>query len=597
MSLAQYHLVQLLQQQSQQRADSIALEGFELAAPWDRVSWKAFDSISHQVAKAMIKFGLQAQDTAVILSQNCPQWTCADIGLLKARAIVVPVYPSSTQEQASFIINDAGAKVLFVDDAEQYHMACKLQAVCPSVEYLVVFDANVPLLDTPNHLHFDSLITEDLSAQDRALTERLQAANLDDLLTLIYTSGTTGDPKGVMLDYRNMASTIRQHDTCLNFNPGDTSLAFLPLSHVFERSWSFFALCRGGRNVYLKDTMKIKEAIVAVRPHTLCVVPRFLEKVYSAVQDKVSKAPKSRQRLFHWAMAAGQRQFEVNQGRAKTSAILSLQWVVANKLVFSKLQAVLGGRLKFMPCGGAALDMTVGNFFHGINLPVLCGYGMTETNATVTMNTLNNRVPGSNGKPLPETEVKLGAFDEIMVRGDAVMRGYYKRPDDTAATFEDGWLKTGDAGRFDEQGNLFITDRIKELMKTSNGKYIAPQRVEGKVGSCPFIEQVAIIADGRNFVSALIVPSFEALEYWAKEQGLVFDSLASLLERAEVLAHFEQRLIHLQHDLAAFEQIKKFSLLPEAFTIEAGLITPTLKLRRKAIYQRYAPEITAMYAG
>ncbi|MBB1268463.1 long-chain fatty acid--CoA ligase [Shewanella sp. SR44-3] len=595
MSLEQYHLVQLLQQQSQQRADCIALEGFELAAPWQQVSWKAFDSISHQVAKAMIKFGLQAQDTAVILSQNCPQWTCVDVGLLKARAVVVPVYPSSTQEQASFIINDAGAKVLFIDDAEQYHMACKLQAVCPSVEYLVVFDASVALLDTPNHVHFDSLIAADLSTQDEALAERLQAANLDDLLTLIYTSGTTGEPKGVMLDYRNMASTIRQHDTCLNFTPGDTSLAFLPLSHVFERSWSFFALCRGGHNVYLKDTMKIKEAIVAVRPHTLCVVPRFLEKVYSAVQDKVSKAPKARQRLFHWAMAVGTRQFEVNQGRAKPSKRLSIQWKLANKLVYSKLQAVLGGRLKFMPCGGASLDVTVVNFFHAICVPVLCGYGMTETNATVTMNTLDNRVPGSNGKPLPETQVKLGENDEIMVRGDAVMRGYYKRAEDTAATFEDGWLKTGDAGRLDEQGNLFITDRIKELMKTSNGKYIAPQRVEGKVGSCPFIEQVAIIADGRNFVSALIVPAFEALEHWAKEQNIAFDSMASLLARSEVLAHFEERLLNLQHDLAAFEQIKKFTLLTDAFTIEAGLITPTLKLRRKAINQKYGAAIDAMY--
>jgi long-chain acyl-CoA synthetase len=596
MSLEQYHIIQLLQLQSQALGNTVALEGFELEAPWQQVSWQRFDSISSQIAKALIAKGLEVQGKAVIFSQNCPQWTCADVGILKARGVVVPVYPSSTQEQAAFIINDAEAKVLFVDDAEQYHMACKLQAVCPSVEHIIIFDPSVKLLDTPNHVHLDSLLEDDFSEQEDEYAKRIQATNLDDLVTLIYTSGTTGEPKGVMLDYRNMASTIKQHDDCLDFTPGDTSLAFLPLSHVFERTWSFFALCRGGRNVYLKDTMRVKEAIVAVRPHTLCVVPRFLEKVYSAVQDKVSKAPKARQTLFHWAIAVGARQFEVRQGRAKPSKRLSIQWNLANKLVYSKLQAVLGGRLKFMPCGGASLDVTVVNFFHAINVPVLSGYGMTETNATVTMNTLKNRVPGSNGQPLPDTQVKLGENNEILVRGDSVMRGYYKRAEDTAATFEDGWLKTGDAGRFDEQGNLFITDRIKELMKTSNGKYIAPQRVEGKVGSCPFIEQVAIIADDRNFVTALIVPAFDALAFWAKERGLAFESIDAMLSHGDVIAHFEERLLNLQHDLAAFEQIKKFTLLPDAFTIEAGLITPTLKLRRKVIYKKYAAEIDAMYS-
>ncbi len=601
MSLQQYHLINLIQQQHLQRGESIALEGYGMKAPWDKISWSKFECYSERIAKGLIALEFEPQDKVAILSQNCPQWTCADVGTLKAKAVVVPIYPTSTIEQASYIINDSGAKLIFVGDAVQYEMAIKLLAFCPSLQYIVVFDEDVELRDHSehhgSHTRFDSwLLDHEYDAVVREeYTTRVNNLSLDDLLTLIYTSGTTGEPKGVMIDYRNMASVIRQHDTVLPFVAGDVSLAFLPLSHIFERGWSFYALCRGGQNVYLTNPMDVRQAIVDVKPHTLCVVPRFLEKVYSAVQEKVAGAPALRQKMFAWAMSVGERQFEVTQGRAKGSLVLKLQHKLANKLVFSKLQEVLGGRLKFMPCGGAALDQNVASFFHGINLPVLCGYGMTETTATVTCNTLNNRVAGSNGKTLPEVEIKLGKDDEILVRGDTVMRGYYNRPEDTAEAFEDGWLKTGDAGRIDENGNLFIVDRIKELMKTSNGKYIAPQRVEGKVSCCPFIEQVAIVADAKNYVTALIVPAFESLEAWAKEKGVHYESPVELLRNTQVIEHFEQRLATLQTELAGFEKIKKFTLLPEAFSMEAGLITPTLKLRRKMIYHKYANEINAMY--
>ncbi|MCW3172223.1 AMP-dependent synthetase/ligase [Shewanella subflava] len=595
MLLENYHIVRLLQQQSQTLGENIALEGFEMAAPWNTVSWHQFDTITSKIAQLLIDFGLHVHDKVVIVAQNSPQWTCADIGALKARNVVVPVYPTSTMEQAVFIVNDSRAKVIFAGDESQYHTACKIQAQCPSVQHIVVFDSRVKLASDV-HFHLDALLNTSPSQHSHdELTQRLSQTSLDDLLTLIYTSGTTGEPKGVMLDYRNIASMVEQHDTEIAFKAGDVSLAFLPLSHVFERGWTFYVLCRGGRNVYLTDTHKIKEAIAAVKPHTLCVVPRFLEKVYSAIHDKVNSAPAIRQKLFHWAIGVGARQFEVSQGRKRPSKWLSAQWQLANKLVFSKLQNVLGGRLTFMPVGGAALDVNVGGFFHSIGVPILCGYGMTETCATVTCNTLNNRVPGSNGKPLHAMEVKIGANNEILVRGETVMRGYFNRPEDTAEAFEDGWLKTGDAGMIDAEGNLYITDRIKELMKTSNGKYIAPQRVEGKVSCCPFVEQVAIIADARNYVSALIVPAFEALEVWAKEKGISVENPIDLLRNSQVVEHFEQRLKELQYELAGFEQIKRFTLLPEAFSMEAGLITPTMKLRRKNIYSKYATEIDAMY--
>ncbi|MBR9728602.1 AMP-dependent synthetase/ligase [Shewanella intestini] len=595
MSLENYHVVRLLQKQSQNLGEQIALEGFDMAAPWAQVSWRRFNEISHNIALALIESGFETQDKAVILSPNCPQWTCADIGILKARGVVVPVYPTSTLEQAAFIVNDAQAKVIFVADEKQYQMACEVQAQCPTVKQIVVFNADVALISA-DHTHLDDMLSRTFAAPvSLSLTTRLGETTLDDLLTLIYTSGTTGDPKGVMIDYRNIASMIEQHDAEIAIDTGDVSLAFLPLSHVFERGWSFYVLCRGGRNVYLNDTNKIKEAIAQVRPHTLCVVPRFLEKVYSAVHDKVNNAPTVRQKLFNWAIGVGARQFKVNQGRKRASKLLSMQWALADKLVFSKLQNILGGRLKFMPVGGAALDVNVGGFFHSIGVPVLCGYGMTETCATITCNTLDNRVPGSNGKPLHAMEIKVGKDNEILVRGETVMRGYYNRPQDTVEAFEDGWLKTGDAGMIDAEGNLYITDRIKELMKTSNGKYIAPQRVEGKVSCCPFIEQVAVVADARNYVSALIVPAFESLEAWAHEKGIKVENSIDLLRHSQVVEHFEQRLKVIQHELAGFEKIKKFTLLPEAFSTESGLITPTMKLRRKNIYARYVEEINAMY--
>lgn len=294
-------------------------------------------------------------------------------------------------------------------------------------------------------LSLDTAVT--VSTQDEVeLEHRLAQTDLNDLVTLIYTSGTTGDPKGVMLDYRNFASTIAQHDQVIDFEQGDVSLAFLPLSHVFERSWTFYVLCRGGKNVYLQDTNRVQKAISAVKPHTLCVVPRFLEKVYSSIQDRVTRDSKIKQSIFSWAISVGSKAFTAQQEQpdAPLPTWLTWQYKLADKLVFSKFKSALGGNLKFMPCGGAALDSNVAGFFHAIDVPVLCGYGMTETTATVTCNTIKNRVTGSNGQVLPDTEVKLGKDNEILIRGATVMRGYYNRPQETAETFEGDWLKTGD---------------------------------------------------------------------------------------------------------------------------------------------------------
>jgi long-chain acyl-CoA synthetase len=419
---------------------------------------------------------------------------------------------------------------------------------------------------------------------------------MDDLFTLIYTSGTTGRPKGVMLDYTNLGAQLYGHDQRLTLNEQDVSLCFLPLSHVYERAWSFYVLYKGAVNCYLQDTMQVRDALGEVRPTVMCAVPRFYEKIFSAIHERVAKAPLHRKLIFTWAVNMGARLAVCKQKQREPSLWLRKSYQLADKLVLAKLRALLGGRIKFMPCGGAKLDPTIGRFFHAIGVNVKLGYGMTETTATIYCWDDACFDPDSIGSIMPGAEVKIGADKEILVRGPMVMRGYYNMPEETANSFDEhGFLKTGDAGQFDAHGNLYITDRIKELMKTSGGKYIAPQVVEGAIGKDHFIEQIAVIADTRKFVSALIVPSFEALEEYAKELNIKYHDRLELIKHSQVVEMFEKRVAELQQELAKFEQVKKFTLLPDAFSMDRGELTPTLKLRRKVIHERYQVEIESMY--
>lgn len=419
---------------------------------------------------------------------------------------------------------------------------------------------------------------------------------MDDLLTLIYTSGTTGQPKGVMLDYANIAAQLEGHDERLNISNDDVSLCFLPLSHVFERAWTFYILYSGATNCYLQDTMQIRDALGEIKPTVMCAVPRFYEKIFSAIHEKVSKAPLIRKVLFTWAVNMGAKMALCHQENRQPSLLLKKSYALADKLVLSKLRALLGGNINFMPCGGAKLDETIGRFFHAIGINVKLGYGMTETTATVSCWDDKCFNPDSIGMSMPGAQVKIGENNEILVRGPMVMRGYYKMPEETALSFdEQGFLKTGDAGHIDEQGNLFITDRIKELMKTSGGKYIAPQVIEGAIGKDHFIEQIAVIADTRKFVSALIVPCYDSLEEYAKELNIKYHDRLELIKNNQVVEMLEKRVNDLQKELAKFEQVKKFKLLPKAFSMDKGELTPTQKLRRKVINDRYQDEIEEMY--
>ncbi len=591
-----FHLINRIRQQAKTLQKQTALR-YKEQGEWRDMSWSDFQRHIDSLSLALLANNIDVQDKIGIFAHNMPNWTIADIAALQIRAVTVPIYATNTAKQAEFIINNADMKILFVGDQEQYEQVLEIIEQCPQLEKIVAMKTSIQLHNHPLATHWQDFIATGSEQQLTILHQRLAEKCLDDLFTLIYTSGTTGEPKGVMLDYANLAHQLRAHDLALpKVDHNDVSLSFLPFSHIFERAWIAYVLHRGAVNCYLEDTNEIRSTLTEIKPTLMCAVPRLYEKIYTAIIDKVQKAPIHRRAIFNWAMNIGHRHFDCQANKQKAAFLLRAQYALASKLVLSKLRNLLGGRIRMMPCGGAKLEPTIGLFFHSIGVNIKLGYGMTETTATVSCWGENQFNPNSIGTLMPNAEVKIGENNEILVRGGMVMRGYYKKPLETAEAFTaDGFLKTGDAGKFDAQGNLHITDRIKELMKTSNGKYIAPQYIEGKIGRDKFIEQVAIIADAKKYVSALIVPCFESLEEYAKQLNLKYHDRVELIKHSEVIQLFEKRLEELQKELANFEQVKKFTLLPQAFSTKMEEITPTLKLRRKVILQRYHEQIEAMY--
>lgn len=591
MSALDFHFVNRLRFQAKNFSNRTALR-FQEQGKWCNMEWSTLQQEIDNISLSLIAQGIEIQDKIGIFAHNMPRWSIADFGAMQARVVTVPIYATNTPPQVEYIINNADIKILFVGEQAQMDCAIQIANNCTQLIKIVAMKSSINLHNHPLACHWENFIQVEKNMT--ALEARLASKRLDDLFTLIYTSGTTGDPKGVMLDYANLAHQLQSHDQALNISEQDISLSFLPLSHIFERAWVAYIFHRGATNCYLEDTNQIRQALVETKPTVMCAVPRFYEKIYAAVLDKVEKAPFIRRTLFHWAIQAGEKHYQ----SAKPSRWLKWQHKWADKLVLSKLRALLGGQVRMMPCGGAKLEPTIGKFFHSLGVNVKLGYGMTETTATVSCWENHGFNPSSIGKLMPNAEVKIGENNEILVRGGMVMRGYYKKPEETANAFtEDGFLKTGDAGEIDEHGNLHITDRIKELMKTSNGKYIAPQYIEGKIGKDKFIEQIAIIADAKKYVSALIVPCFDSLEEYAKQLNIKYQDRLELIKHAEIIQMFEKRLHEIQKELASFEQVKKFTLLPQAFTQAMEEITPTLKLRRKVIMQRYREQIEKMYVA
>ncbi len=549
-------------------------------------SWTGINEQSNKISNYLIKEGLEVQDKVGILADNSPEWTILDIACLKTRACSVPLYTTNTPQQIIHIINDAEVKFAFVGTEKQKEMIENVMTECPSLKKIILI----------NSKEYKDILTSELN--DDIRKERMNDISDDDLITLIYTSGTTGMPKGVMLSNLNFRTGLAAHKERIELRKSDRNLCFLPLSHVFERSWSYYVMTCGGQNYYLENPQDIAEAIKKIQPTVMSSVPRFFEKVYSKVQDQIDKAPSSKQKIFKWATRVGRKVFARKMNKEIVSPLLLLQHFIAKKLVFQNLKNNFGGNIRFFNCGGASLQDDVNLFFQSVSLPIIYGYGMTETLATVSC---YSKIPalGSVGKALPGVEIKIDKENnnEILVRGNTITKGYYNLPEENEKLFtKEGWLRTGDAGRLDNEGNLYYVERIKELMKTSNGKYIAPQNVEGVLMKDKYIEQAVVIAEGETFVSALLVPDYDAIEEYAKDKMIDFQSKKELLENSKIVTMLESRIENIQKEsLQNFEKVKKFKLLEKPLSIVENEITPTLKLKRKVILQKYKKMIDEIY--
>ncbi|MGL6175472.1 MAG: AMP-dependent synthetase/ligase [Vibrionaceae bacterium] len=597
----EFHIVNCIRAQIAARCEKNAL-GFYRDNRWQTLSWSQFGLQMDKVSHALLQLGLGVQESVAIFASNSEKWTIADLGILQTRAISVPIYPNNTAQQALYIINDAKVRVAFAGSLEQTRALVSVAPQAAMLHTVVCLDEQADLSvlkgqhESLQVLSWSEFLALANGAEQGLLAERLSGASMSDLFTFCYTSGTTGEPKGVMLDFANIAAQLHSHDQVLNIESHDVSLAFLPLAHIFERCWTFYVLYNGATNYYLGDPAAVRTALQEIKPSVMCAVPRFYEKIYSAVQTKLSGASWPQRKLFALAMSLAERSLAAKRAQRSAPWWQHKAARMADKIVLQKIRTLLGGNIRLMPCGGATLEPQIGRFFHALGVNVLLGYGMTETTATVSCWKGDDFDGNSIGRPMQDVQIKIGENDEILIKGPMVMRGYFNKPQESAQAFTaDGFLKTGDAGYLNEKGELFITDRIKDLMKTSGGKYIAPQMIEGKLANDRFIEQIAVVADARHFVSALVVPCFEALESWAKELNIKYQDRLELVKHAEVIKMFETRIEQLQGELARFERVKRFTLLPKEFCMLQGELTPTLKLRRKVILERYQAQIDAMY--
>ncbi|WP_111707178.1 AMP-dependent synthetase/ligase [Lutibacter citreus] len=564
---------------------------------WIGISWETFGNQIQEVSRALINFGIKEHQNIAIFAQNMPEWIIADIGIMSIRAITVPVYATNSKKETEYIINDAEISLIFVGDQEEYNKAYEISKTNKHLKLIVALNSTVKLKNTDNAVYFNDFRQQQFP--DSIETERQKREyelDLNDLASIIYTSGTTGEPKGVMLDHNNFSTSLEAHDYELDVDETDSSLSFLPLSHIYERSWVFFCLHVGMEVYFNQDPKKIADVLKEVKPTVMCTVPRIFEKIFAAIQDKRKEASPIKMKLASWALGIGNSyNNKYKRIDKKVPLILKLKYKIADKLVLCKLRDVFGGRIKFMPCGGAPLAADLVSFFYSFGLNIKCGYGLTETTATASLFGYKNYEFNSAGKAIHGTEIKIGENNEILVKGPGVMRGYYKKPEATAEVFENGWFKTGDAGKIDTEGNLVITDRIKDLMKTSGGKYIAPQKLETALINDSFIEQIAVIGDQQKYVTALAVPSFENIKKYAIEHKISFKDIEELINHNQIKDMIDKRVDELQKEFSVFEKIKKITLLPKEFSIEAGEITATLKLKRKVIQKKYKELIDKMY--
>ena len=594
------HFSKLVAAKAKKQANRVALYYRDYSvAKWVEITWRELHEKVERVARALVSLGVKEEDRVAICSQNMPQALMVDFANYANRAISVPMYATASVQQIEYIVNDAEIEVLCVGEQIQYDNALEVIKNSKFLKHIIVFDPSVDLKGESRAMYFEEFMRKgDDQSLQKTVEKRTKAATEDDLAIIMYTSGTTGESKGVMLPHSCLLEAMRIHDQRLvHIKRSDTSMAFLPLTHIFDRAWTYFCLWEDVK-VYLNQRPSdIQNTLKEVRPTMLCAVPRFWEKIAAGVQLKIDTFSPFKKAMVTWALAVGE---EYNIGYRKdlkrAPLGLAIRYKIADRLIFSTLKKVVGlDRGRLFPVAGAALDDKLAKFFISLGLPIMYGYGLTETTATVCCYPYNNYVIGSMGTLMPDVQVKIGEDGEILVKGKTVCSGYYKKPEINANSFVDGWFRTGDAGKLVDGKHLYMTDRIKDLFKTSNGKYIAPQQIETILGGDVFIEQVAVIGNNRNYVTAIIAPNIEAIKGYAEQSGIKYEYVDELMDNPQICKMMEERIAELQKDMAPYEKIKKFRMIKRGFTIESGELTSTLKLRRAVILQNYAAMIEEMY--
>ena len=592
----------LIHQQAKKYGDRVALKHRDYkTSTWIPTTWNQFSDTVATVSNALIEMGVGVQENIGVFTQNKPESLFMDFGAFGIRAVTVPLYATSSEAQVHYILEDAGIRYLFVGEQQQYDVAFRVMALSPTLKQIVVFDREVKFdARDESTIYFDDFLAMGKNRQHQAeVDKRTAESDTEDLMNILYTSGTTGESKGVMLSHAGYEAVMDAHiDRFPSFNENDVVINFLPFTHVFERAFSCWCLCVGAEmNINLRP-QDIQMTIKEVRPTVMCSVPRFWEKVYSGVNEVIASAIGVKKTLMQDAIKVG-REHNVNYVcKGKTPPLwLHMKYKFYEKTIYSLLKKTLGlDRGSFFPTAGAAIPPAVQEFVLSVGINMLAGYGLTESIATVSCENLYDHEIGSVGKLMPHMQVKFGENDEILLKGPAITKGYYKKEAVTKASFtEDGWFRTGDAG-YVKDGFLFLTERIKDLFKTSNGKYIAPQAIETKMVVDRYIDQISIIADERKFVAALIVPDYKLVEKFAADKGIQYASMAELLKHDAVMELFKERIDTLQQQFAHYEQIKKFTLLPEPFSMAKGELTNTLKIKRSVLNKNYAAEIEAMYS-
>ena len=592
----------LIHQQAKKYGDRVALKHRDYKTnTWIPTTWNQFSETVATVSNALIELGVGVQENIGVFTQNKPESLFMDFGAFGVRAVTVPLYATSSEAQVHYILEDAQIRYLFVGEQLQYDVAFRVMALSSTLKQIVVFDKDVKFDSRDeSSIYMDDFLAMGKDRQHQAeVDKRTAESDTEDLMNILYTSGTTGESKGVMLSHAGYESVMDAH--CERF-PGlgenDVVINFLPFTHVFERAWSCWCLCVGAElNINLRP-QDIQMTIKEVRPTAMCSVPRFWEKVYAGVNEVIGSATGVKKTLMQDAIKVGREHNVEYVCKGKSAPLwLHMKYKFYEKTIYSLLKKTLGlDRGAFFPTAGAAIPPAVQDFVLSVGINMVAGYGLTESIATVSCENNFDHMVGSVGKRMPHMQVKFGENDEILLKGPAITKGYYKKEAATKAAFtEDGWFRTGDAG-YMKDGFLFLTERIKDLFKTSNGKYIAPQAIETKMVVDRYIDQISIIADERKFVAALIVPDYKLVEKYAADKGIQYASMAELLKNDAIMELFKERIDTLQQQFAHYEQIKKFTLLPEPFSMAKGELTNTLKIKRSVLNKNYAAEIEAMYA-